>query len=232
MESEARVAALAGLDPLLALRYSATHRTPYNLVYRLTPYDAYRQGLVKRIEVASVVQETDANRAFVRVERIDPAKRTVTARLTVHRQAANGTVKEQTVTARSGDRLRDTTGRPEYDGFDIEEISYGGGYVRFANDVEVRLGEEQGADKTAIFAAQIRYTIEEHARKQRRLRQAGIKVLSLFFIDRVANYAPEDGVIRQIFHHAFDDVKARYPEGRKLAHRSVAGRCWPRPDRG
>ena len=52
MESENRIAALASLHPLFALRYSATHRNPYNLIYRLTPYDAYRQGLVKRIEVA------------------------------------------------------------------------------------------------------------------------------------------------------------------------------------
>src|SRR5579872_1460549 len=67
MESELRIKALSQLYPLFALRYSATHRNPYNLVYRLTPYEAYRQGLVKRIEVASVVQETDANQVFLRL---------------------------------------------------------------------------------------------------------------------------------------------------------------------
>jgi type III restriction enzyme len=61
MESEARIKALASLHPLFALRYSATHRNPYNLAYRLTPFEAYRQGLVKKIEVASVVQEDDYN---------------------------------------------------------------------------------------------------------------------------------------------------------------------------
>src|SRR5690606_8953504 len=57
MESEGSLSALAQLDPLFALRYSATHRVLYNLVYRLTPRDAYLQGLVKTIEVASVVSE-------------------------------------------------------------------------------------------------------------------------------------------------------------------------------
>src|SRR2546427_2212033 len=71
MESELRVKALSALDPLVALRYSATHRNPYNLVYRLTPYDAYRQGLVKRIEVASVVKEDDVNQPYLRLERIE-----------------------------------------------------------------------------------------------------------------------------------------------------------------
>src|SRR5256885_16750157 len=56
MESELRIRALASLDPLFALRYSATHRNPYNLVYRLTPFAAYRQSLVKKIQVASVVK--------------------------------------------------------------------------------------------------------------------------------------------------------------------------------
>jgi type III restriction enzyme len=77
MESELRIKALAALDPLFALRYSATHRNPYNLVYRLTPYQAYRQRLVKRIEVASVVSESDANRVFVRLLEVRTEKRTL-----------------------------------------------------------------------------------------------------------------------------------------------------------
>ncbi len=56
MESEGRIKALASLHPLFALRYSATHRNPYSLVYRLTPFEAYRQGLVKKLEVASVIK--------------------------------------------------------------------------------------------------------------------------------------------------------------------------------
>lgn len=69
MESAKSIAALASLDPLFALRYSATHRNPYNLISRLTPYEAYRQGLVKRIEIDAVVAD-DANQVFIRVEDI------------------------------------------------------------------------------------------------------------------------------------------------------------------
>ena len=57
-------------DPLLALRYSAMHRNPYNLVYRLMPFEAYRQSLVEKIQIASVVSEDDFNQVFVRVEEI------------------------------------------------------------------------------------------------------------------------------------------------------------------
>ena len=80
MESELRVSALSALDPLFALRYSATHRNPYNLVYRLTPFEAYRQGLVKRIEVAGVEQEGNENQVFLRLDGIKAEKKTFTAR--------------------------------------------------------------------------------------------------------------------------------------------------------
>ena len=214
MESEKSIAALAVLDPLLALRYSATHRNPYNVVYRLTPYEAYRQGLVKRIEVASVMREGDTGQPYLRLDRIEAKKRTLTARLAVHRLMKSGVVRERVMSARPGDSLQEKTGRTEYAGFEIGEISLSGGYVRFANNVEIALGQELGADKEAVFEAQIRYTVEEHMRKQRRLKDADLKVLSLFFIDRVDNYAPEDGLIRQLFVRAFDEVKQVHPDWR------------------
>jgi len=212
MESEKSIAALAVLDPLLALRYSATHRNPYNVVYRLTPYEAYRQGLVKRIEVASVMREGDTGQPYLRLDSIEAKKRTLTARLAIHKLMKSGIVKERVMSARPGDSLQEKTGRTEYAGFEIDEISLSGGYVRFANNVEIALGQELGADKEAIFEAQIRYTVEEHMRKQRRLKDADLKVLSLFFIDRVDNYAPEDGLIRQLFVRAFDEVKQVHPD--------------------
>ena len=42
-EVKKNVLALGELQPLMALRYSATHRDAFNLVYRLTPFDALRQ---------------------------------------------------------------------------------------------------------------------------------------------------------------------------------------------
>lgn len=210
MESELRIKALSTLDPLFVLRYSATHRNPYNVVYRLTPFEAYRQGLVKRIEVASVVQENDANQVFLRLVAIPKAKKVATAQIAVHKLTKDGTVKEQIVTVKVGDSLRDKTGRIEYAGFTVSEIISEFGTVIFSNGIEIEIGETRGADKEAIFRSQIRYTIEEHMRRQIRLRSSGIKVLSLFFIDRVDNYAPKEGIIRRLFNQAFDELKVKY----------------------
>ena len=212
MESEKSVAALAALDPLMALRYSATHRNPYNLVYRLSPFEAYRQGLVKRIEVASVVAVDDVNQAFIRLESVKAEKRTLTARLAVHKLMKDNTVKEKVVTVRPGEALEKVTNRPEYAPFVIDEISASAGTVLFANGTELKIGQAQGTDKDALFRAQILDTVEEHFRKQAKLRPLGIKVLSLFFIDRVDNYAREDGIIRRIFRESFDEKKQHHAE--------------------
>ncbi|RXV61202.1 DEAD/DEAH box helicase [Roseovarius sp. A46] len=212
MESDLSVSALASLNPMCALRYSATHRNAYNVVYRLTPFDAYRQGLVKRIEVASVVQQDNENLPFLRVEELNATKRTVSAKLSVHKLMATGKIREKPIKVRSGDNLVEKTGRAEYEGFVVDEINPGSGFIRFANNQELALGGEQGSDREAVFEAQIASTIEEHFRRQRRLKEHGIKVLSLFFIDKVDNYAPNDGKLKLMFVKAFDEIKQRYAE--------------------
>ena len=226
MESEARIRALASLHPLMALRYSATHRNPYNLAYRLTPFEAYRQCLVKKIEVASVVKEDDFNQVFVRVNEIRTAAKTVQAKIAVHQRMANAGVKEKAYLFRPGDCLQTKAERPEYASFVIDEISVGDQVVRFKNGIEVGVGQAQGGDQAALFREQIRYTVEEHFRKQKRLKEAGIKVLSLFFIDRVENYLGQSpankgadrvdglypGIIRELFDEAFEELKPKYSE--------------------
>jgi len=212
MESELRVRALSALDPIFALRYSATHRNPYNVIYRLSPFEAYRQGLVKRIEVASVMRELDVTQAFLRLDGIKAAKRTITARIALHKLMKDGTIKEQVVTVGQGDSLAEKANRPEYDGLELREIDAASGVVSFANGLKLGLGESSGADRQAVFDEQIRYTIEEHFRKQAKLRSSGIKVLSLFFIDRVANYAPRDSLLRGLFSAAFNELKGAYPD--------------------
>ena len=227
MESELRVKALSALNPLFALRYSATHRNPYNLIYRLTPFEAYRQGLVKRIEVASVVQENDANQVYVKLINTTAEKKKVTAQIAVHKLMKDGNVKEQVVTVKVGDSLEDKSGRIDYQGCEVSEINPGLDLVIFSNGVEIGVGETRGADKEAIFKSQIHYTVEEHFRRQLRLRPSGIKVLSLFFIDKVDNYVLEDGIIRRLFNTAFEEVRAQYeqrdPEWKDKTTESVQG---------
>ena len=70
MESDKAKEALRTLHPLFALRYSATHRTNPNLVYRLTPFDAYRLNLVKKIQVYGVTERENVNRPLLVVDHI------------------------------------------------------------------------------------------------------------------------------------------------------------------
>jgi type III restriction enzyme len=224
MESELRIRALASLHPLFALRFSATHRNPYNVVYRLTPLEAYRQSLVKKIEVASVMKEEDFNQVFVRLDEIRSDKKSIQAKIAIHQRMANGTVKPKAYLFKPGACLHDKADRPEYASFVIDEINPKDETVRFKNGIEIAVGQMQGADQAALFREQIRYTIGEHIRKQKRLKEAGIKVLSLFFIDRVENYTgdgppatdSEDGlypgIIRKVFDEAFDEMKKDFPD--------------------
>jgi type III restriction enzyme len=226
MESEGRIRALASLDPLFALRYSATHRNPYNLIYRLTPFEAYRQSLVKKIEVASVVKEDDFNQIFLRVDEIRTKAKTVQAKIAIHQRMAGAGVKEKSYFFKPGDCLESKADRPEYKSFIIDEINVSEQLVSFKNGIEIGVGRTQGADQAILFREQIRYTVEEHLRKQKRLRPMGIKVLSLFFIDRVDNFVGESstqksgptddglypGIIRDLFDEAFDDLRKHFPD--------------------
>lgn len=215
MEGDKNILALGDLMPLMTLRYSATHRQPYNRVYRLTPFDAYRQNLVKRVEVASVVQEDDFNRAFIEVLDLASNSRTMQATLRVYKLQKSG-VKETTIKVKPGDNLFEKTDLLDYQDYIVDRIEYG--CVVFtigSTELEVCKGESTGEDKEAIYSAQIATAVEEHFRKQRRLKDQGIKVLTLFFIDRVANYRTEtgnNGMLRQMFDEAFDKLKARFTE--------------------
>ena len=206
MESEISKQALTSLNPLFKLRYSASHRQLYNLVYRLSPVDAYNLRLVKQIEVASVVQDHDANRAYIKCYSVDAKKTVISARLQVYvRQKAGPVPKTRTV--RVGDDLGEITNLDAYQGYVVEELDAGYGEVRFTNGVVVTAGEEVGPEHELIAQVQIAHTIEEHMRKAHRLRAKGIKVLSLFFIDEVANYTDREGYIRRAFESEFQRLQ-------------------------
>lgn len=186
--------AIRALNPLCTLRYSATHRNPYNLVYRLDPVRAFELRLVKQIVVASAGAEGAANDAFVRVEQIE-YKKGIKAKLRIHVQTAEGP-KEKTVTVKQGaDLFVLSNDRANYKtGFEIAEINaeQGSEYVRFSNGRTLRMGEEVGGMREDVWRAQIKHTIKRHLEKELQIRERGIKVLSLFFIDRVANYRDYD----------------------------------------
>ena len=214
MESENRVAALAALNPLFALRYSATHRRSYNLVYQLTPFEAYRQNLVKQIEVGAALEEESGNLPYVRLDKIETAKKTVTATVTVDVQSASGKITRKAIKLKQGNRLSEKTKRSECEGMEVAEINFQSETLRFTNNTEISLGEETGTHKDVILEAQIQFTVERHMQKQKRIRDMGfnVKILSLFFVDSVSSFRDDNGLVRKLFIKAFDRAKTNYPE--------------------
>lgn len=186
--------AIRALNPLCTLRYSATHRNPYNLLYRLDPVRAFELKLVKQIVVASSVTENSANDAFVRVEKVE-YKNGIKAKLRIDVQTPNGP-KAKSVTVKNGDDLFSRSNeRANYaTGFSIAEINAepGNESVRFSSGRTLRLGQESGGARDDVWKIQIRETVRRHLTKELQLAGRGIKVLSLFFIDRVANYRDYD----------------------------------------
>jgi type III restriction enzyme len=206
--------AIASLNPLCTLRYSATHVDKYHMLYKLDSVDAYERKLVKQIEVAGIEVKDEHNKAYIKLLKVDNKKNGITAQIELDVKSG-GNVKRQTKTIRSGTDLLDLSGgRRVYDGYIIEDIycEKGNEYISFTSKPEiVQLGQAIGdVDTDEYKRLQIRKTIEEHLEKELRLRPMGIKVLSLFFIDRVANYRwydengnPQKGKFAKIFEEEY-----------------------------
>lgn len=194
--------AIASLNPLCTLRYSATHVDKHHMLYKLDSVDAYEQKLVKQIEVAGVEVKDGHNKAYIKLLSVNNKKSPITAKIEIDCRMKNGNIKRKAVVVSSGADLLDAKysgGRDIYDGYIIEDIycEKGNEYISFTSKPEIlKLGQAIGeVDPDETKRLQIRKTIEEHLDKEMRLRPQGIKVLSLFFIDKVANYRwyDEDG---------------------------------------
>jgi type III restriction enzyme len=191
MESAKAKEAIASLNPLCALRYSATHRDKYNLIYQLDPIDAFSMRLVKKISVAPVLPENNANAAFIKVNNITNKNGRFSVNLTIHKQTDDGTKTAKVTVKQDDDLFIKSNEREMYrDGFIVTEINARPGmeYVKFSNGIRLVLGEEQGGFRHDIIKEQMRETIKAHFEKEAQVMNSGIKVLSLFFIDKVANY--------------------------------------------
>lgn len=209
LESENSKNALAEFDPLFALRYSATHIDRYQQIYRLTPADAYNLGLVKQIDVWSVLQDEDANRPHIRLVKITRGKRTISARVELDATAPTG-VRRKIVTVNVTDKadLEQLSGRAAYGGYVLEEISPS--EVSFANGVVLGIGDEHGSSRAQIQRVQVATAIRRHLDRELDLRGRAergeiepTKALALFFIDRVDNYWPENGRLRLCFEEEY-----------------------------
>ena len=180
--------AISTLNPLCKLRYSATHTEKHNLMYKLDSIDAYEQKLVKQIEVANVRTTDNQNQAYIKLLKVSKKPITATVEIDVNEK---GITKRVSKTIKDGTILYDLTKRDVYMDFNVNDIyvEEGNEYIQFSNGKFLKIGESIGdVDEDSIKRLQIRKTIEEHLDKEMKLNPMGIKVLSLFFIDRVANY--------------------------------------------
>ena len=211
--------AIRTLNPLLCLRYSATHINPYNLIYKLDPIQAYDRRLVKQIEVDSVHAEDNFNQAYIRLDSIGYTKAATYphAKVTIHDDTPTGP-RNKSITLRQGTDLSQQTDRSGYEGYIVTQISAEPGmeFVEFANGKMLTPGQEEGGMSEEVAKSQIRQTIEQHLIKEKRLKDKGIKVLSLIFIDKVANYrwydetgTPRKGKLAEWFEEEYRKLSAK-----------------------
>ncbi|NJC27034.1 restriction endonuclease [Neolewinella antarctica] len=187
-------AAIKDLQPLAIFNYSATHKRDINLLYRLDAVAAYQQKLVKQIEVASVVPEGFENEPYVKLIKVAGGKNLYGQVEVFVREG--GKSKKKNIQIRFGDSLELLTDNDVYrDNWNVSDIGNEKGkeYVEFMNHKSVTIAEPISSfPETEIRRFQIRQTIQEHLDKEKRLNKRGLKVLSLFFIDSVANYRVYD----------------------------------------
>lgn len=186
--------AIASLNPLCTLRYSATHKELYNLMYRLTPVDAYQEHLVKHIEVNSVSIDKATTKPYVKLLSVSD-KNGYTCRLEIYKNnKKKGTIEKKAITAKTGNDLWESSDEVDYykdKGYIVDNIDCfpGEEYVAFTNGELLNIGDVIGnVDDKAVKRAQIHETIKSHLDKELHYIKQGIKVLSLFFIDEVAKY--------------------------------------------
>lgn len=184
--------AISNLNPLFALRYSATHINPYNLLYQLDPIRAYDMRIVKFIEVVDASGGQDFNQPLVRLDAVGywpKTAKTPQAKITIFEDTPN-CPREKQIKVKHGTDLAQQTERSDYEGYLITNINaeQGNEYIEFQNGKVIELAHESGGMNDERLKSQLRQTIEEHFAKEKKLKDKGVKVLSLFFIDHVKSY--------------------------------------------
>ena len=219
VEGKATKDNLKQFNPLLTLRYSATHKRDsiYNMVYRLDAMEAYNKRLVKKIAVKGITETgSTATDSYLYLESINLSKGNPTATLQFEVKMASGAPKKKSRIVTEGDNLYDySNGLEEYkNGFVVSRIDGRDDSVEFINGIKIYAGDVVGAvDEDQLRRIQIRETILSHLQRERQLFYKGIKVLSLFFIDEVANYReydaanqPVNGKYAVMFEEEYEDI--------------------------
>ncbi len=215
------MAALPQFNPLMILRYSATHRTNHLKVHRLDALDAYNQKLVKKIAVRGIqTRGLAGTSAYLYLEGLDISKSAPLARIDLEVKLKSGEIKRQLRRLEYGRDLFVESGElDQYHGFTISQIDYNLDTVEFTNGLVLHAGEATGdVNEQDIRRIQIRETVKAHFEKEKQLFDQGIKVLSLFFIDEVVKYRDygqddEKGEYARVFEEEYKQLRDEYLEG-------------------
>lgn len=215
MEGKATTEALKEFEPLFVLRYSATHKTQHDLIYRLDALDAYNQKLVKKIEVTGLrMRNLPGQSGYLYLMGVEPQTKGVPkARLEFEQRTAGGGIRHVTRLVTRTENLHELSGElPEYaQGYVVQEVVKDdeGGWVRFANGLTLYAGDVVGAVAAdTLREIQVREAVKAHLQKESTNLAKGIKTLSLFFIDHVADYrvydqADDRGPLAQTFERVY-----------------------------
>ena len=209
---------LKQFNPLMTLRYSATHKSDsiYNMIYRLDAMEAYNKRLVKKIAVKGITESgSTATESYIYLESINLSKAAPTATIQFDMKGATG-IRKITRTVSEGYNLYDNSGQMEEykQGFVVSRIDGRDDSVEFINGIKLYAGDVIGkVSEDQLRRIQIRETILSHIQRERELFYKGIKVLSLFFIDEVAKYKqydaagpPMNGSYAEMFEEEYNDV--------------------------
>ncbi len=209
---------LKQFNPLITLRYSATHKKDsiYNMVYRLDAMEAYNKQLVKKIAVKGITESgSTATESYVYLEGLNLSKDAPAATLQFDYKGASG-IRKITRKVSEGYNLYDNSGQMEEyrQGFVVSRIDGRDDSVEFLNGIKLYAGDVIGkVSEEQLRRIQIRETILSHIQRERELFYKGIKVLSLFFIDEVAKYKQYDaadvamnGLYADMFEEEYEDI--------------------------
>jgi len=213
MEGGKTLDALAHFKPLAVLRYSATHKTTHNPVYRLDALDAYNQKLVKKIAVRGVsIKGLAGTSAYLYLQSIEiSSTKPPEARVEFEQKLKSGHIRRVVRKLGRGDNLFDlSNGLEQYrTGFVVSDINANTDVLSFTNGMELTVGDATGdITEATLRRIQIREAIKAHFDKEQALFAQGVKVLTLFFIDEVAKYrdyaAPdEQGEYARVFEEEY-----------------------------
>ena len=209
---------LKDFNPLLTLRYSATHKSDsiYNMVYRLDAMEAYNKRLVKKIAVKGITETGNtATESYVYLQGLNLSKAAPTATIQFDYKGKNG-IRQVSRVVQIGYNLYANSGElPEYEnGFVVKSIDGRDDSIEFINGLKLYAGDVVGkVSEEQLRRLQIRETILSHIERERQLFHKGIKVLSLFFIDEVEHYKKYDeagqalnGIFADMFEEEYNDI--------------------------